>query len=73
MAAGRPLWRLSSHVERGNRFRREHFDQLNFGLYANFSVVLANSQAPTFVLIGEPIRRAVCGLANALYGGGNLC
>ena len=32
------------------------FDQLNVGLYVNFTVIAANSQTPKFVLIGEPIR-----------------
>jgi hypothetical protein len=32
------------------------FDVLNFGLYVNFTVTQANSQVPTFLVMGEPIR-----------------
>jgi hypothetical protein len=32
------------------------FDVLNFGLYANFDVFAATSQAPKFLVMGEPIR-----------------
>jgi hypothetical protein len=32
------------------------FDQVNYGLYVNFTVTAANSQAPRFFLLGEPIR-----------------
>jgi hypothetical protein len=32
------------------------FDQLNYGIYVNFTVTAANSQTPTFFLLGEPIR-----------------
>lgn len=32
------------------------FDQLNYGLYANFSIIAANSQTPDYVVLGEPIR-----------------
>ena len=31
-------------------------DVLNFGLYVNFTVTAANSQTPTFVVMGEPLR-----------------
>lgn len=32
------------------------FDQLNYGLYAEFGFIAANSQTPRFLLIGEPLR-----------------
>lgn len=32
------------------------FDQLNFGIYANFSIIAANSQTPDFMIMGEPTR-----------------
>jgi hypothetical protein len=32
------------------------FDALNYGLYVNFQVTAALSQAPRLVIIGEPIR-----------------
>lgn len=31
-------------------------DVLNHGLYVNFSVTQANSQTPTFIVLGEPLR-----------------
>ena len=31
-------------------------DMLNFGLYLNVNVTAANSQTPTFLLLGEPVR-----------------
>lgn len=32
------------------------FDVINYGLYVNFTITAANSQTPTFFLLGEPIR-----------------
>lgn len=32
------------------------FDQINYGLYVNFTVTAANSQTPKFLVMGEPIR-----------------
>ena len=32
------------------------FDAVNFGRFVNFTVTAANSQTPTFLLLGEPIR-----------------
>jgi len=29
---------------------------LNYGLYVNFTITAARSQAPTYVLLGEPLR-----------------
>ena len=31
-------------------------DVINYGLHANFTITAANSQTPTFLLLGEPIR-----------------
>ena len=32
------------------------FDQVNFGIYANFTIIAANSQTPDYLVMGEPIR-----------------
>ena len=32
------------------------FDQLNYGVYVNFSIIAANSQTPDFLMMGEPLR-----------------
>jgi len=32
------------------------FDVLNYGLYVNFTVTAAQSNAPDFLVMGEPIR-----------------
>jgi hypothetical protein len=32
------------------------FDQLNYGLYVNFTVTAANSQMPKYYVMGEPLR-----------------
>jgi len=32
------------------------FDQVNYGIYANFSIIAANSQTPDYLVMGEPIR-----------------
>ena len=32
------------------------FDQLNYGLYANFTITAANSQTPKYLMRGEPLR-----------------
>jgi hypothetical protein len=32
------------------------FDQLNYGLYVNFTITAANSQTPKYLMIGEPLR-----------------
>jgi hypothetical protein len=32
------------------------FDVLNFGLYVNFTITAANSQAPSYIVLGEPLR-----------------
>ena len=55
-------WRLGVHsgdyritsstvINSGNTI----FDQLNYGLYANFMVTAATSQAPRYVVMGEPL------------------
>jgi hypothetical protein len=32
------------------------FDQVNYGLYVNFTVTVANSQTPDYLMMGEPLR-----------------
>ena len=32
------------------------FDVLNYGLYVNFSIIAANSQTPSYIILGEPLR-----------------
>jgi len=32
------------------------FDQINYGIYANFSITAANSQTPDYLMMGEPLR-----------------
>ena len=32
------------------------FDQLNYGVYVNFTITAANSQTPKYLMIGEPLR-----------------
>jgi hypothetical protein len=37
-------------------FGPQLFDVLNYGVYVNFSVTAAQSNAPDFIVIGEPLR-----------------
>ena len=32
------------------------FDQINYGLYVNFTITAANSQVPKYVIVAEPLR-----------------
>jgi hypothetical protein len=32
------------------------FDQMNYGIYANFTITAASSQTPKFLIMGEPLR-----------------